>query len=53
MEENDKEEKEPIDIEFTKRKPDHENDENAIDFDGKIVPGEVSITLLKLNWLRA
>ena len=32
MEENDEEEKEPIDIEFTEQKADTENEENAIDF---------------------
>ena len=32
MEENDEEEKEPIDIEFTEQKSDPYNDENTIDF---------------------
>ena len=32
MEENEDEEKESINIEFTERKTDPENDENAIDF---------------------
>ena len=32
LNENDKEEKEPINIEFTDQKTDHDNDENVIDF---------------------
>ena len=32
LEENEGEEKDPIDIEFTEQKADSENDENAIDF---------------------
>ena len=40
MEENDEDEKEPADIEFTERKVDTENYENAIDFRWLVVQGE-------------
>ena len=52
MEENDEEEKEPINIEFTEQKTDPYNDENAIDFrwsDAKEEEDEEDIALTSFS----
>ena len=52
-EENEDEEKEPIDTEFTEQKADPENDENAIDFRWSDVQEEDEVDIDKATLLRA
>ena len=53
LEENYKEEKEAIDIEFTVKKTDYDNNEIVIDiFDGRMYKEKTKKILLKLTWLR-
>ena len=53
MEENDEEEKEPIDTEFTERKADPESDENAFDFRLSDVQGEEVNDIANTNFIES
>ena len=52
LEENDEEEKEPIDIEFTEQKAGPENDENVIDFKWSDVQEENQKHIAKANFIK-
>ena len=49
---NENDEKEPIDIEFTKQKADLVNDKNYLTKGGKMRKKKIK-TMLRLTWLRA